>query len=175
MLSSQLDVSEQRIRAGFDNKSRIYFDSKNNFNDTNFMHNGKTRLLLLTEHLVSLIISNNITNKDLFNDWDLEMIDDTICKQLLYEWINDSDLNVTDANLIEKIDSLKLEKSVFYDNQKLLEVIGKLKIQIEREYLVMKNNALISNTDLNQSEIKDQIITIQNRIKNIDILLSNKN
>ena len=175
MLSSQLDVSEQRIRAGFDNKSRIYFDSKNNFNDTNFMHNGKTRLLLLTEHLVSLIISNNITNKDLFNDWDLEMIDDTICKQLLYEWINDSDLNVTDANLTEKIDSLKLEKSVFYDNQKLLEVIGKLKIQIEREYLVMKNNALISNTDLNQSEIKDQIITIQNRIKNIDILLSNKN
>ena len=175
MLSSQLDVSEQRIRAGFDNKSRIYFDSKNNFNDTNFMHNGKTRLLLLTAHLVSLIISNNITNKDLFNDWDLEMIDDTICKQLLYEWINDSDLNVTDANLIEKIDSLKLEKSVFYDNQKLLEVIGKLKIQIEREYLVMKNNALISNTDLNQSEIKDQIITIQNRIKNIDILLSNKN
>ena len=104
MLSSQLDVSEQRIRAGFDNKSRIYFDSKNNFNDTNFMHNGKTRLLLLTEHLVSLIISNNITNKDLFNDWDLEMIDDTICKQLLYEWINDSDLNVTDANLTEKID-----------------------------------------------------------------------
>ena len=175
MLSSQLDVSEQRIRAGFDNKSRIYFDSKNNFNNTNFMHNGKTRLLLLTEHLVSLIISNNITNKDLFNDWDLEMIDDTICKQLLYEWINDSDLNVTDANLTEKIDSLKLEKSVFYDNQKLLEVIGKLKIQIEREYLVMKNNALISNTDLNQSEIKDQIITIQNRIKNIDILLSNKN
>ena len=70
---------------------------------------------------------------------------------------------------------MKLEKSVFYDNQKLLEVIGKLKIQIEREYLVMKNNALISNTDLNQSEIKDQIITIQNRIKNIDILLSNKN
>jgi hypothetical protein len=64
---------------------------------------------------------------------------------------------------------------VFYDNQKLLEVIGKLKIQIEREYLVMKNNALISNTDLNQSEIKDQIITIQNRIKDIDILLSNKN
>ena len=175
MLSSQLDVSEQRIRAGFDNKSRIYFDSKNNFNDTNFMHNGKTRLLLLTEHLVSLIISNNITNKDLFNDWDLEMIDDTICKQLLYEWINDSDLNVTDANLTEKIDSLKLEKSVFYDNQKLLEVIGKLKIQIEREYLVMKNNALISNTDLNQSEIKDQIIIIQNRIKDIDILLSNKN
>ena len=103
------------------------------------------------------------------------MIDDTICKQLLYEWINDSDLNVTDANLTEKIDSLKLEKSVFYDNQKLLEVIGKLKIQIEREYLVMKNNALISNTDLNQSEIKDQIITIQNRIKDIDILLSNKN
>ena len=39
----------------------------------------------------------------------------------------------------------------------------------------MKNNALISNTDLNQSEIKDQIITIQNRIKDIDILLSNKN
>jgi len=70
---------------------------------------------------------------------------------------------------------LKLEKSVFYDNQKLLEVIGKLKIQIDREYLVMKNNALISNTDLNQSEIKDQIITIQNRIKDIDILLSNKN
>ena len=175
MLSSELDVSEQRIRAGFDNKSRIYFDSKNNFNNTNFTHNGKTRLLLLTEHLVSLIISNNITNKDLFNDWDLEMIDDTICKQLLYEWINDSDLNVTDANLTEKIDSLKLEKSVFYDNQKLLEVIGKLKIQIEREYLVMKNNALISNTDLNQSEIKDQIITIQNRIKDIDILLSNKN
>ena len=175
MLSSELDVSEQRIRAGFDNKSRIYFDSNNNYNNSKFTHNGKTRLLLLTEHLVSLIISNNITNKDLFNDWDVEMIDDTICKQLLYEWINDSDLNISDANLTEKIDSLKLEKSVFYDNQKLLEVIGKLKIQIEREYLVMKNNALISNTDLNQSEIKDQIIIIQNRIKDIDILLSNKN
>ena len=175
MLSSELDVSEQRIRAGFDNKSRIYFDSNNNYNNSKFTHNGKTRLLLLTEHLVSLIISNNITNKDLFNDWDVEMIDDTICKQLLYEWINDSDLNTSDANLTEKIDSLKLEKSVFYDNQKLLEVIGKLKIQIEREYLVMKNNALISNTDLNQSEIKDQIIIIQNRIKDIDILLSNKN
>ena len=176
MLSSELDVSEQRIRAGFDNKSKIYIGSNNSYNDSNFIQaNDKSRLLLLTEHLVSLVISNNITNKDLFNDWDLEMIDDTICKQLLYEWINDSDLNVTDANLTEKIDSLKLEKSVFYDNQKLLEVIGKLKIQIEREYLVMKNNALISNTDLNQSEIKDQIITIQNRIKNIDILLSNKN
>ena len=176
MLSTELNVSEQRIRAGFDNKSKIYIGSNNSYNDSNFIQaNDKSRLLLLTEHLVSLVISNNITNKDLFIDWDLEMIDDTICKQLLYEWIKDSSLNVLDSNLTEKKNLLKTEKSKFYDDTKLLELVSKLKIQIEREYLIMKNKALLSSSDLNQSNVKEDIILVQDRIKDIDILLSNKN
>ena len=176
MLSTELNVSEQRIRAGFDNKSKIYIGSNNSYNDSNFIQaNDKSRLLLLTEHLVSLVISNNITNKDLFIDWDLEMIDDTICKQLLYEWIKDSSLNVLDSNLTEKKNQLKTEKSKFYDDTKLLELVSKLKIQIEREYLIMKNKALLSSSDLNQSNVKEDIILVQDRIKDIDILLSNKN
>ena len=48
----------------------------------------------------------------------------------------------------------------------------KTMIQIEREYLLIKNNAVLTNSDFNELDIKEQIISMQNRIKDIDILLS---
>jgi len=172
MLSSELNVSEQRIRAGFDNKSKIYFNSTTDYTNSSITPDKKNRLLLLSEHLISLIISNNITNKDLLNDWDIEMIDDTICKQILYEWIKGIDLKILDENLNEKFNELKSDKFKFFDNQVLIDVINKLMIQIEREYLLIKNNAVLTNSDFNELDIKEQIISMQNRIKDIDILLS---
>ena len=172
MLSSELNVSEQRIRAGFDTKSKIYFNSTTDYTNSAITPDKKNRLLLLSEHLISLIISNNITNKDLLNDWDIEMIDDTICKQILYEWIKGIDLKILDENLNEKFNELKSDKFKFFDNQVLIDVINKLMIQIEREYLLIKNNAVLTNSDFNELDIKEQIISMQNRIKDIDILLS---
>lgn len=172
MLSSELNVSEQRIRAGFDNKSKIYFNSTTDYTNSSITPDKKNRLLLLSEHLISLIISNNITNKDLLNDWDIEMIDDTICKQILYEWIKGIDLKTLDENLNEKFNELKSDKFKFFDNQVLTDVINKLMIQIEREYLLIKNNAVLTNSDFNELDVKEQIISMQNRIKDIDILLS---
>lgn len=174
MLSSELNVSEQRIRAGFDTKSKIYFNSTTDYTNSAITPDKKNRLLLLSEHLISLIISNNITNKDLLNEWDIEMIDDTICKQILYEWIKGTDLKILDENLNEKFNELKSDKFKFFDNQVLIDVINKLMIQIEREYLLIKNNAVLTNSDFNEIDIKEQIISIQNRIKDIDILLSSK-
>ena len=174
MLSSELNVSEQRIRAGFDTKSKIYFNSTTDYTNSAITPDKKNRLLLLSEHLISLIISNNITNKDLLNEWDIEMIDDTICKQILYEWIKGIDLKILDENLNEKFNELKSDKFKFFDNQVLIDVINKLMIQIEREYLLIKNNAVLTNSDFNEIDIKEQIISIQNRIKDIDILLSSK-
>lgn len=174
MLSSELNVSEQRIRAGFDNKSKIYFNSTTDYTNSAITPDKKNRLLLLSEHLISLIISNNITNKDLLNEWDIEMIDDTICKQILYEWIKGIDQKILDENLNEKFNELKSDKFKFFDNQILIDVINKLMIQIEREYLLIKNNAVLTNSDFNELDIKEQIISIQNRIKDIDISLSSK-
>jgi hypothetical protein len=96
------------------------------------------------------------------------MIDDTICKQILYEWIKGIDLKILDENLNEKFNELKSDKFKFFDNQVLIDVINKLMIQIEREYLLIKNNAVLTNSDFNELDIKEQIISMQNRIKASD-------
>ena len=107
ILSKKLNVSEERIKAGFDTKTKRFNDNsnrlfqfkENSFNNLKTIPNDNNRLKILSEYLTGIVLSNKNVNKDLLNDWDIEMIDDTICKQILYKWLQE-DISVVNDNVI---------------------------------------------------------------------------
>ena len=176
ILSKKLNVSEERIKAGFDTKTKRFNDNsnrlfqlkENSFNNFKTIPDDKNRLKILSEYLTGIVLSNKNVNKDLLNDWDIEMIDDTICKQILYKWLQE-DISVVNDNLIEEnlyneINNFKSDKLIFFDNEKLNNVISQCKNDIEREYLIAKNVTLMLDYQKNIGEINK----IENRIKVLD-------
>ena len=123
---------------------------------------------ILSEYLIGIVLSNKNVNKDLLNDWDIEMIDDTICKQILYKWLQaDNSVeneNIIEENLYNEIDNFKSDKLIFFDNEKLNKVISQCKNDIEREFLIAKNVTLMLDYQKNIGEINK----IENRIKILD-------
>ena len=96
------------------------------------------------------------------------MIDDTICKQILYKWLQEDisvvNDNVIEENLYNEINNFKSDKLIFFDNEKLNNVISQCKNDIEREYLIAKNVTLMLDYQKNIGEINK----IENRIKVLD-------
>ena len=96
------------------------------------------------------------------------MIDDTICKQILYKWLQaDNSVeneNIIEENLYNEIDNFKSDKLIFFDNEKLNKVISQCKNDIEREFLIAKNVTLMLDYQKNIGEINK----IENRIKILD-------
>ena len=176
ILSKKLNVSEERIKAGFDTKTKRFNDNsnrlfqfkENSFNNLKTIPNDNNRLKILSEYLTGIVLSNKNVNKDLLNDWDIEMIDDTICKQILYKWLQaDNSVenkNVIEENLYNEINNFKSDKLIFFDNEKLNNVISQCKNDIEREYLIAKNVTLMLDYQKNIGEINK----IENRIKILD-------
>ena len=176
ILSKKLNVSEERIKAGFDTKTKRFNDNsnrlfqlkENSFNNFKTIPDDKNRLKILSEYLTGIVLSNKNVNKDLLNDWDIEMIDDTICKQILYKWLQEDisvvNDNVIEENLYNEINNFKSDKLIFFDNEKLNNVISQCKNDIEREYLIAKNVTLMLDYQKNIGEINK----IENRIKVLD-------
>ena len=176
MLSKELNVSEERIKAGFDSKTkrsndnsnRLFKLKENSFNSFQTIPDDKNRLKILSEYLTGIVLSNKNLNKDLFIDWDIEMIDDTICKQILYKWAKEDDSieneNKIEENLYNEINDFQSDKLIFFDNEKLINVISQCKNDIEREYLIAKNVTLM----LDYQENIDEINKTENRIKILD-------
>ena len=176
ILSKKLNVSEERIKAGFgtktkrfnDNSNRLFQFKENSFNNLKTIPNDNNRLKILSEYLTGIVLSNKNVNKDLLNDWDIEMIDDTICKQILYKWLQEDisvvNDNVIEENLYNEINNFKSDKLIFFDNEKLNNVISQCKNDIEREYLIAKNVTLMLDYQKNIGEINK----IENRIKVLD-------
>ena len=176
ILSKKLNVSEERIKAGFDTKTKRFNDNsnrlfqfkENSFNNLKTIPNDNNRLKILSEYLTGIVLSNKNVNKDLLNDWDIEMIDDTICKQILYKWLQEDisvvNDNVIEENLYNEINNFKSDKLIFFDNEKLNNVISQCKNDIEREYLIAKNVTLMLDYQKNIGEINK----IENRIKVLD-------
>ena len=176
ILSKKLNVSEERIKAGFDTKTKRFNDNsnrlfqlkENSFNNFKTIPDDKNRLKILSEYLTGIVLSNKNVNKDLLNDWDIEMIDDTICKQILYKWLQaDNSVeneNIIEENLYNEIDNFKSDKLIFFDNEKLNKVISQCKNDIEREFLIAKNVTLMLDYQKNIGEINK----IENRIKILD-------
>ena len=176
ILSKKLNVSEERIKAGFDTKTKRFNDNsnrlfqfkENSFNNLKTIPNDNNRLKILSEYLTGIVLSNKNVNKDLLNDWDIEMIDDTICKQILYKWLQaDNSVenkNAIEENLYNEINNFKSDKLIFFDNEKLNKVISQCKNDIEREFLIAKNVTLMLNYQKNIGEINK----IENRIKILD-------
>ena len=176
MLSKELNVSEERIKAGFDSKTKRFNDNsnrlfklkENSFNNFQVVPDGKNRLKILSEYLTGIVLSNKNLNKDLFIDWDIEMIDDTICKQILYKWSKEDNSieneNKIEENLYNEINYFQSDKLIFFDNEKLINVISQCKNDIEREYLIAKNVILM----LDYQKNIDEINKIENRIKILD-------
>ena len=176
MLSKELNVSEERIKAGFDSKTKRFNDNsnrlfklkENSFNSFQTTPDDKNRLKVLSEYLTGIVLSNKNLNKDLFIDWDIEMIDDTICKQILYKWFKEDDSieneNKIEENLYNEINDFQSDKLIFFDNEKLINVISQCKNDIEREYLIAKNVTLM----LDYQENIDEINKTENRIKILD-------
>tara|TARA_B100001167_G_scaffold83431_1_gene50187 strand:- start:1040 stop:2845 length:1806 start_codon:yes stop_codon:yes gene_type:complete len=176
MLSKELNVSEERIKAGFDSKTkrsndnsnRLFKLKENSFNSFQTIPDDKNRLKILSEYLTGIVLSNKNLNKDLFIDWDIEMIDDTICKQILYKWAKEDDSieneNKIEENLYNEINDFQSDKLIFFDNEKLINVISQCKNDIEREYLIAKNVTLMLDYQVNIDEINKT----ENRIKILD-------
>ena len=176
MLSKELNVSEERIKAGFDSKTKRFNDNsnrlfklkENSFNNSQAIPDDKNRLKILSEYLTGIVLSNKNLNKDLFIDWDIEMIDDTICKQILYKWSKEDDSieneNKIEENLYNEINDFQSDKLIFFDNEKLINVISQCKNDIEREYLIAKNVTLMLDYQVNIDEINKT----ENRIKILD-------
>ena len=176
MLSKELNVSEERIKAGFDSKTKRFNDNsnrlfklkENSFNSFQTTPDDKNRLKVLSEYLTGIVLSNKNLNKDLFIDWDIEMIDDTICKQILYKWFKEDDSieneNKIEENLYNEINDFQSDKLIFFDNEKLINVISQCKNDIEREYLIAKNVTLMLDYQVNIDEINKT----ENRIKILD-------
>ena len=176
ILSKKLNVSEERIKAGFDTKTKRFNDNsnrlfqlkENSFNNFKTIPDDKNRLKILSEYLTGIVLSNKNVNKDLLNDWDIEMIDDTICKQILYKWLQEDNSvendHVIEENLYNEINNFKSDKLIFFDNEKLNKVISQCKNDIEREFLIAKNVTLMLNYQKNIGEINK----IENRIKILD-------
>ena len=176
ILSKELNVSEERIKAGFDSKTkrsndnsnRLFQLKENSFNSFQTIPDDKNRLKILSEYLTGIVLSNKNLNKDLFIDWDIEMIDDTICKQILYKWSKEDDSieneNKIEENLYNEINFLQSDKLIFFDNEKLINVISQCKNDIEREYLIAKNVTLMLDYQVNIDEINKT----ENRIKILD-------
>ncbi|HIB35249.1 MAG TPA: toprim domain-containing protein, partial [Dehalococcoidia bacterium] len=176
MLSKELNVSEERIKAGFDSKTKRFNDNsnrlfklkENSFNSFQTIPDDKNRLKILSEYLTGIVLSNKNLNKDLFIDWDIEMIDDTICKQILYKWSKEDNSieneNKIEENLYNEINYFQSDKLIFFDNEKLINVISQCKNDIEREYLIAKNVILM----LDYQKNIDEINKIENRIKILD-------
>ena len=176
ILSKKLNVSEERIKAGFDTKTKRFNDNsnrlfqfkENSFNNLKTIPNDNNRLKILSEYLTGIVLSNKNVNKDLLNDSDMEMIEDTICKQILYKWLQEDisvvNDNVIEENLYNEINNFKSDKLIFFDNEKLNKVISQCKNDIEREYLIAKNVTLMLDYQKNIGEINK----IENRIKVLD-------
>ena len=176
ILSKKLNVSEERIKAGFDTKTKRFNDNsnrlfqykENSYNNLKTIPDDKNRLKILSEYLIGIVLSNKNVNKDLLNDWDIEMIDDTICKQILYKWLQENNSvendHVIEENLYNEISNFKSDKLIFFDNEKLNKVISQCKNDIEREFLIAKNVTLMLNYQKNIGEINK----IENRIKILD-------
>ena len=176
ILSKKLNVSEERIKAGFDTKTKRFNDNsnrlfqlkENSFNNFKTIPDDKNRLKILSEYLTGIVLSNKNVNKDLLNDWDIEMIDDTICKQILYKWLQEDNSvendHVIEENLYNEINNFKSDKLIFFDNEKLNKVISQCKNDIEREFLIAKNVTLMLDYQKNIGEINK----IENRIKILD-------
>ena len=176
ILSKKLNVSEERIKAGFDTKTKRFNDNsnrlfqykENSYNNLKTIPDDKNRLKILSEYLIGIVLSNKNVNKDLLNDWDIEMIDDTICKQILYKWLQEDNSvendHVIEENLYNEIKNFKSDKLIFFDNEKLNKVISQCKNDIEREFLIAKNVTLMLNYQKNIGEINK----IENRIKILD-------
>ena len=176
ILSKKLNVSEERIKAGFDtktkrfneNSNRLFQYKENSFNNLKITPGDKNRLKILSEYLTGILLSNKNIDKDLLNDWDIEMIDDTICKQILYKWLQEDNSvendNVIEENLYNEINNFKSDKLIFFDNEKLNKVISQCKNDIEREYLIAKNITLMLDYQKNIGEINK----VENRIKVLD-------
>ena len=176
ILSKKLNVSEERIKAGFDTKTKRFNDNsnrlfqykENSYNNLKTIPDDKNRLKILSEYLIGIVLSNKNVNKDLLNDWDIEMIDDTICKQILYKWLQEDNSvendHVIEENLYNEINNFKSDKLIFFDNEKLNKVISQCKNDIEREFLIAKNVTLMLDYQKNIGEINK----IENRIKILD-------
>ena len=176
ILSKKLNVPEERIKAGFDTKTKRFNDNsnrlfqykENSYNNLKTIPDDKNRLKILSEYLIGIVLSNKNVNKDLLNDWDIEMIDDTICKQILYKWLQENNSvendHVIEENLYNEINNFKSDKLIFFDNEKLNKVISQCKNDIEREFLIAKNVTLMLNYQKNIGEINK----IENRIKILD-------
>ena len=92
---------------------------ENSFNNSQAIPDDKNRLKILSEYLTGIVLSNKNLNKDLFIGWDIEMIDDTICKQILYKWSKEDNSiengNKIEENLYNEINYFQSDKLIFFD------------------------------------------------------------